>query len=200
MRTTTSRQWRSAIEASTTAGSFWTTSAASSATPSTRSATRRYRRSALSVEDEGHANQRERERPDPARQPTSRRRKTQLEPAPPARDDGQQTQRHVRDLDQVFLLQVQPRVRVGQQEPAADGAQERKDERRALEAYPVRPDQPLEDTERDHQEHEDAVLQHLRIQHALPEAQGPERPGPGVITDKHEACEAHEHQRPATRQ
>src|SRR5207247_341771 len=128
-QTTIARRQESwTIEARIAAGSFVATRTASRPTPSTSRAARTWRRSALPVEDQQDADRRERARPEPPRNPRLGRRQSELEPAGPADEHPEQAQGRVGHLRQELFLEAQARVRVRQEEAAADRAEEREDE------------------------------------------------------------------------
>src|SRR2546422_3192328 len=187
------------IEARIAAGSFVATRTANRATPTTSRTSRRWRRSALPIEEQQDADRGERAGPEPSGHPRLGRGQPELEPAAPADEHPEEAERRVRHLHQELFLEVQAGVRVREKEAAADGAEERKDERRAPGAQATRADHPLEEREGDDQQDEHAVLQYLRVRHALPEPQGPERPRAGVVADQQEAGEPEEDQRPVAR-
>src|SRR2546426_138154 len=91
------------------------------------------------------------------------------------------------------------RVRGRQEEAAAARAEEREDERRPPGAHATRADHPLEGRKHDDQQDEHAVLEHGGIRPALPEPQGPEGPGAGVVADHEKPGEHEEDQRPVAR-
>src|SRR5881396_3441928 len=199
-QTTIARRQESwTIEARIAAGSFVATRTASRPTPSTSRAARTWRRSALPVEDQQDADRRERARPEPPRNPRLGRRQSELEPAGPADEHPEQAQGRVGHLRQELFLEAQARVRVRQEEAAADRAEEREDERRPPGAHATRADHPLEGRKHDDQQDEHAVLEHGGIRPALPEPQGPEGPGAGVVADHEKNGEPEEDQRPVAR-
>src|SRR2546428_337859 len=198
-RTTASRHESWTIEARIAAGSFVATRTANRTTPTTSRTSRRWRRSALPVEEQQDADRGERAGPEPSGRPRLGRGQPELEPAAPADEHPEEAERRVRHLHQELFLEVQAGVRMREKEAAADGAEERKDERRAPGAQATRADHPLEEREGDDQQDEHAVLQHLGVGHALPEPQGPERPRAGVVADQQEAGETQEDQRPVAR-
>src|SRR5437899_7349595 len=171
------------IDARIAAGSFVATRTTNRATPTTSRTSRRWRRSALPVEEQQDADRGERAGPEPSGHPRLGRGQPELEPAAPADEHPEEAERRVRHLHQELFLEVQASVRMREEEAAADGAEERKDERRAPGAQATRADHPLEEREGDDQQDEHAVLQHLGVGHALPEPQGPERPRAGVVAD-----------------
>src|SRR5438552_1713268 len=120
----------------------------------------------------------------------------QLEPARPPDEDPQDAERRVGDLEQELRLEVEARVRVGQQEPAAHRAQHRKDERSRRGAQPPRAHHPLEDAEEDDEQHEQPMLKHGRLGHARPESLRPDGPRSRIVPDQHEGGHAQEHERP----
>src|SRR5712691_7248751 len=187
------------IEARIAAGSFVATRTANRTTPTTSRTSRRWRRSALPVEEQQDADRGERAGPEPSGHPRLGRGQPELEPAAPADEHPEEAERRVRHLHQELFLEVQAGVRMREKEAAADGAEERKDERRAPGAQATRADHPLEEREGDDQQDEHAVLQHLGVGHALPKPQGPERPRAGVVADQQEAGEPEEDQRPVAR-
>src|SRR5436309_2491136 len=187
------------IEARIAAGSFVATRTANRTTPTTSKTSRRWRRSALPIEEQQDADRGERAGPEPSGHPRLGRGQPELEPAAPADEHPEEAERRVRHLHQELFLEVQAGVRMREKEAAADGAEERKDERRVPGAQATRADHPLEEREGDDQQDEHAVLQHLGVGHALPEPQGPERPRAGVVADQQEAGEPQEDQRPVAR-
>src|SRR2546425_1066512 len=199
-QTTIARRQESwTIEARIAAGSFVATRTASRPTPSTSRATRTWRRSALPVEDQQDADRRERARPEPPGNPRLGRRQSELEPAGPADEHPEQAQGRVGHLRQELLLEAEARVRVRQEGAAADRAEEREAERRPPGAHATRADHPLEGRKHDDQQDEHAVLEHGGIRPALPEPQGPEGPGAGVVADHEKPGEHEEDQRPVAR-
>src|SRR5256712_6830776 len=144
-QTTIARRQESwTIEARIAAGSFVATRTASRPTPSTSRAARTWRRSARPVEDQQDEDRRERARPEPPGNPRRGRRQSELEPAGPADEHPEQAQGRVGHLRQELLLEAEARVRVRQEEAAADRAEEREDERPPPGAPATPPAPPLD--------------------------------------------------------
>src|SRR5256886_6980629 len=198
-RTIARRQESWPIEPKIAPGSFFATSTASRITPSTSSAVRKWRRSALPVEEEQHARRRERAGPEPAGTARLGRGQPELEPAAAAHEHPDQAERSVRDLRQELLLEVQAGVRVREKEATTDGAEERKDERRSPGGEAPGAHHPLEGREDEDQQDEDAMLEHRGVRPAFPESQRPEGPGAGVVPDQQEDSQPEEDQRPVAR-
>src|SRR5204863_61549 len=93
--------------------------------------------SRLAIEEQDESHRGEAAAPDPA-WPAARRRQSHLEPPAPARERAEDPERRVGDLGEELLLQVEHRVRVRQQEPAAHRAQQREH----VAARPPRPHWP----------------------------------------------------------
>src|SRR5438552_233558 len=144
--------------------------------------------------DEGEAG-----RPDPPGHGAVPAREPELEPSRPTDDDAHHGQGQVSHLHQVGLLGVLQRMGVGQEQRSRRRADEWKDESKPLVSQPSRAHEPLEDAEDRGQQAEEAVLQHLRIPQALPEALRAQGPALGIAAKEEKGSQPHEEERPVAR-
>src|SRR5437879_8338286 len=149
---TASRHDRPLTAAKIAAGSLVTTRTPRNTRPTTRSSARSsFMRAPAALSFPGRAAA-GRQTP-PGRSPTPD--PAGDRPAPPAsarasepsRSRPRDAERRVGDFQKELRLEVQAGVRVREQEPAADGAQQRKDERRPRRAQPPGAHRPLEQAE-----------------------------------------------------
>src|SRR6185312_11980370 len=152
--------------------------------------------SRLAIEQQEDADKDERHRPDPRCDAAARLVEPELEPARPAGGDAAQRQRHMRDLDEQLLLDVGQRVRMGQQQDAAERGDEREKQRRPRAAPGAGAHPPFEESEGGDERHEDAMLHHFRVAQAGEEADIAQRPDLGIGADEEEGGESGEEQRP----
>src|SRR5712692_10873493 len=154
--------------------------------------------SSLPVEEEQQPDRDEAAPPDPSRR-RARLGQPQLRPARPAHEGAEQAQRRVHDLGQELLLQVEHGMRVCEQKPTADGADEGEDEAPGPQPEPARPHHPLEDPERQDEHDEGPVLQDVGERHALPEPRGSQRPRSGIVAKEQEHRHGEKDQGPVAR-
>src|SRR3989454_2175766 len=96
--TIASRHENWTIEARIAAGSFVATRTANRATPTTSRTSRRWRRSAVPVEEQQDADRGDRAGPEPSGHPRLGRGQPELEPAAPADEQPEEAERRVRHL------------------------------------------------------------------------------------------------------
>src|SRR3990172_4879585 len=142
----------------------------------------------LAVEEEQRADHGECDCPDAAGHAVVGGRQPELEPARPPDEDGQDAQRRVGDLDEELGLQVEERVRVGEEPPPAGGAQEGEDVGPPRGAEAPGAHRPLEGGEGHDERHRQPVLEDVGEQHALPEAGGAERPRARIVAEEENAA------------
>src|SRR5205823_5734223 len=154
--------------------------------------------SALTIEQQDQSDRGEAPAPDPSGC-AARGRQPHLEPSAPPREGAENAERRVRDLAEELVLEIEHRVRVREQQPAADRAQQREHKAPRALRQPLRAHHPLEDGEGDHEQDERAVLQHVGQRQALPESCGAQRPGTRVVADEEKRRESQEQEGPVTR-
>src|SRR3954447_15772214 len=85
-------------------------------------------RSCLAIVQQHEPNDDKADRPDPGGDPSGRRIETQLEPPRPTGSKTEQRERNMRQLDEKLLLGVDDRMRMRQEQGAADGGNHRESE------------------------------------------------------------------------